>query len=109
MLEEETNDPIRQKLVLIISRHEYIVESTQKLLAQQKLRCEYLLEDTDDIVSNALKYDYDLLFIVGSVEPHLVEELCNVSKKEKPNAKVLIHKGGPATIPTEVSEALAAN
>lgn len=102
MSEEQEIQPAKAKLVLIIGKHGYIVENVQRIVKGLGYDTVIMLEEYEDLIRRMLKYDYALLIVVGSVEPHLAEDIVNASRESKPNAKILEHHGGPATIPSEI-------
>ena len=106
MSEEKEVQNEKAKLVLIVGKHGYIVENVQRIVKGLGYDTVIMLEEYEDLIRRMLKYDYDLLIVVGSVEPHLSEDIVKSSKESKPNAKILVHHGGPATIPSEIKEIL---
>ncbi|NNE54468.1 MAG: hypothetical protein HKN32_00510 [Flavobacteriales bacterium] len=104
--EDELKQEVEKDLIMIIGKHGYIVENVQRILKGKGYDTVTMLEEYEELQRRMLAYDYKLLLIVGSVEPHMSEDLVQASKKNKPEIPILFHHGGPATIPTEVNAAL---
>ncbi len=92
------------KTIVIFGKHDYIVKNAQTLLEKGNYTVVGFVElemASMYLVANP----FDMLFFVGSVDPHDRLALKAIVDKDFPNAKILDHFGGPATILTEVNEA----
>lgn len=108
-MEESTQVEItenKKPLVLVLGKHEYIVENAERLLKAAGFETVgYVsLEDTIAYLrANAV----DGTLIGGGVDPHDRLALINLIKEEFPAVKVIEHFGGPATIVPEVQKAMS--
>lgn len=93
------------KTVMVLGKHMYTVEHVHKLLHAEGFGTICMLEEYEELERRLLEHDFDMLLIVGSVEPHFKEDIIQKVKSTKPFAKIIVHHGGPATIPTEVQAA----
>lgn len=94
-------EDVALKQIVVFGKHDYIVKNTQSTLEKANYNVVGFTE-----LDNARMYleanPCDLLFFAGAVDPHDRIALKTVIDKERPEAKLLDHFGGPATILTEV-------
>lgn len=92
--------------IMVLGKHLYTVEHVIKLLHADGYECLFMLESYEEIDRRLLEQDFDMLLVVGSVEPHFIGNIIQQVQVKMPHVKVWIHHGGPATIPLEVKSAL---
>lgn len=97
---------VKQQTVLVVGRHEYIVENITKILAPKGF---HVMSSTmDEEVLKILKnQEVDVLFIGGAVEPNSRAVYTSYLAQNGAKTKYVEHYGGPATILSEIQEALA--
>lgn len=103
MIPEETNI---SKTIMVLGKHLYTVEHVIKLLEPHGHTCIYMLEIDEELDRRLLEKEFDMLLIIGSVEPHLQDNIIQKVQMQKEHVKILIHRGGPATILAEVKAVL---
>jgi hypothetical protein len=107
MTTEETNSStLNSATIMVLGKHLYTVEHAMKLLKDEGYETLYMLEDFEEIDRRLLEKEFDMLLVVGSVEPHFKDNIIQQVQVKMPHVKIWIHRGGPATIPSEVKSAL---
>lgn len=94
-----------QKHVVVYGKHEYILNNVQNLINKANMTSSGFtsLEETLDYMRmNPL----DAVFIGGGVDPHDRSKILELVKADVPHVKVIEHYGGPATILSEIRNAL---
>jgi hypothetical protein len=92
------------KQVVVFGKHDYIIKNTQGTLEKGG----YIVKGFTEVEMARMYLEAnpcDLLFMVGAVDPHDRITLKDVLDRQHPNAKLLDHFGGPATILSEVESA----
>ena len=97
---------VKIQTILVVARHDYLTSNIEKLLQGQGFMV--LCSTHDEEVLKMLKSEtIDLLFVGGSVEPNSKAVFTSFLAENNLSTKYVEHFGGPATILTEVREALA--
>lgn len=91
--------------VVVAGKHEYILQSTSRILEGAGYAVAGAAE-RDEVRSLLVKKEADVLFISGGVEPSDRQALLDYVNEEAPHITVVEHFGGPATILSELAEAL---
>ena len=92
--------------IMVLGKHLYTVEHVIKLLQADGYKTLYMLEEYEEFDRRLLEQEFNVLLIVGSIEPHFQADIIKKVQTNKENVKILIHRGGPATIPAEVRSVL---
>ena len=100
--EEEHSAPS----IMVLGKYLYTVEHVIKLLQADGYKTLYMLEEYEEFDRRLLEQEFNMLLIVGSIEPHFQVNIIKKVQANKENVKILIHRGGPATIPEEVKSVL---
>ena len=101
----DQTEEVKVHKVLVVGRHDYIVDNIQSILSPKGF--EVLTSITDEEVLKILKSeDVDVLFVGGAVEPQAKAVFTSFLAQNAPSVKYVEHYGGPATILSEVQEAL---
>lgn len=91
---------------LVFGKHEYIVSNVKSQLEKAEFRCSGSV-----VLSQALDYlknhQPQLIVIGGGVDPHDRLKIQNTIKQWSLPTQVVEHFGGPATVLTEVRDALS--
>ncbi|MGB1032765.1 MAG: hypothetical protein ACPGWM_09120 [Flavobacteriales bacterium] len=96
---------VKQKTILVVGRHDYIVENITKILQPNGFNV--LSSTADEEVLKILKsQEVDVLFIGGAVEPNSRVIYTSFLAQNGAKTKYVEHYGGPATILSEIQEAL---
>lgn len=102
----EDTQTVKTQTVLVVARHDYLISNIEKLLQGQGFNV--LCSTQDEEVLKKLKSEaVDLLFVGGSVEPNSKAVFTSFLAQNDLPTRYVEHYGGPATILTEVREALA--
>lgn len=99
-------EDVALKQIVVFGKHDYIVKNAQTTLE----KANYSVIGFTDLENARLYLEAnpcDLLFLVGAVDPHDRLTLKSILDKERPEAKLLDHFGGPATILKEVEAVFA--
>lgn len=97
-----------KKHVVVYGKHEYIITNVQDLLTRGDFTSAgftVLPEALDYIRMNSL----DAIIIGGGVEPRDRMQIQKIVAEELTHVKIIEHFGGPATIISEVKNALGVN
>jgi DNA-binding NarL/FixJ family response regulator len=108
-MEETQNTPTQEqgsaKNVLVFAKHDYVVSNANVILSKGGFAAHgytNLMEATDYIRTG----EVDVVLIMGGVDPHDKISLTRGLAEFAPQAKVVDHFGGPATLLHEVLTAL---
>lgn len=91
--------------ILVIGKHDYILEKVESILQNGGFQTEGALEE-DSIIKLLMQNDFDALLIGGGVSPHSRISFLEYIQSHKPHIRVIEHFGGPATILDEVRQAM---
>lgn len=100
--EEEHSIPT----IMVLGKHLYTVEHVIKLLRSDGYETLFMLEEYEEFDRRLLEQEFNILLIVGSIDPHFQARIIQKVEVNKEKVKILIHHGGPATIPAEVKSIL---
>lgn len=95
-----------KKIILIVDRHGYVLESVMKLLEKSGYKVFGFLEGQEDILKKIKTTIFDVILIRGGIDPHLGDDIRKILVEKKPDAIVVEHSGGPATLISVVDSAL---
>lgn len=94
-------EEVALKQIVVFGKHDYIVKNTQSALE----KANYSVVGFTEVEMTRMYLEAnpcDLLFFAGAVDPHDRLSIKSVLDRERPEAKLLDHFGGPATILSEV-------
>jgi DNA-binding NtrC family response regulator len=91
--------------ILVIGKHDYILEKVESILRNGGFETEGALEEAA-VIKMLMQNDFDALLIGGGVSPHSRISFLEYIQSYKPHIRVIEHFGGPATILDEVRQAL---
>lgn len=92
--------------VLVVGKHEYVLEKVEGILNGKGYHTLGSVE-YDEVLKLLRDSEIDLLFIGGGIPPQERIGYLEFVQSQKPDIRVVEHFGGPATILTEVAEALS--
>jgi DNA-binding NarL/FixJ family response regulator len=98
-------EPEEKKIVLVIDRHGYVLENVTALLEKSGYKVFGFLEEQEDLLRKVKTTIFDAILIRGGVEPHFRDEIKELVRSTKPDAKIVEHSGGPATLVSDVNSA----
>ncbi|MBL7944080.1 MAG: hypothetical protein JNM00_15020 [Flavobacteriales bacterium] len=106
MTNETTQPTSGTTHILVLGRHQYLLENVQKILHSAGYESSGFLEREE--AEEFLRMNHvDVLLVGGGVEPHERQGLIAFVRTEFPAIKVVEHFGGPATILPEIKSILA--
>ncbi len=91
--------------VLVLGRHQYLIDNVQHILQKAGFTCSGFL-DRSEAEAFLRMNQIDLVLVGGGVEPHERQALIELVRSDFPNTKVVEHFGGPATIVSEIRAVL---
>jgi hypothetical protein len=98
---------IKNPHVLIFGKHDYIVQNVAALLHKEGFTTVAFL-DVHEILEHLKVHLLDVILVSGAVNPHHCLDIRKaLASSASPNAKIIEHNGGPATIIREVRQALS--
>ncbi|MCB0760555.1 MAG: hypothetical protein KDC12_03455 [Flavobacteriales bacterium] len=92
--------------VIVIGRHDYILDTIGGILRREGFEPTGMLETLDDLPKKVLKKPFEVLLLGGGIDPHVRGTLIEAVQNARPDCHIVEHFGGPATIISEISEAL---
>lgn len=99
-------DSQAKKIIVIIDRHGYVLENVKNLLEKAGYKVFGFLEEQEDLKKKVATTIFDGILIRGGVEPHLRDEIKEQVRKQAPEARIIEHSGGPATLVSDVNKAM---
>ena len=92
-------------IVLVVGRRDYVLETLSGLLERAGYSVLTAMED-DQVIEKLKSAQPDLLLIGGGVEPNSRLGFRRFVVSQMPDVKIVEHFGGPATLVSEVNQAL---
>ncbi|MFM1932658.1 MAG: hypothetical protein RL226_1961 [Bacteroidota bacterium] len=105
MSEIATATTTKTARILVIGKHDYILEKVESVLREQGYETFGTLED-ETVLKQLRVGDYDALLIGGGVAPNSRLSFIELIQSTKPHMRVIEHFGGPATLVHEVKAVL---
>ena len=92
-------------VVLVVGRRDYVLETLGGLLERAGYSVVTAMED-NQVIKQLKMVKPDLLIIGGGVEPNSRLVFRRFVVSQMPSTKIVEHYGGPATLVSEVNQAL---
>lgn len=95
----------RSTKILVIGKHDYILEKLETILQNGGFETTGALEE-NAVIKLLMQNDFDGVLFGGGVSPHSRISFLEYIQSHKPHIRVIEHFGGPATILSEVRQVL---
>ncbi|MDZ4751098.1 MAG: hypothetical protein SGI87_05745 [Flavobacteriales bacterium] len=102
---ESTATPVLKAHITVIGQHDYILQNVENILSRAGYSTRGFL-NTEEAAEYIKMNPVDLVFIGGGINPNDRIALRKMIESDFAIIKVVEHFGGPATIITEIEEAL---
>ena len=97
---------VKQQTILVVGRHDYIVENISQILEPNGFNVFSATSD-EDVLKILKGQEVDVLFIGGAVEPNSRFIYTSYLAENSAHTKYVEHYGGPATILSEIQGVLS--
>jgi DNA-binding NtrC family response regulator len=94
------------KHILILGKHQYMVENLQQLLSKAGYKVAGFHE-VEKALEEYKNTDLDMLVFTGAVSPNDFSDMLKWKEEQFPQSLVFEHHGGPATLVDEINAAFA--
>lgn len=102
---EEAKTTEKSHQILVVGKHEYVLEKLDGLLRESGFQTSTCIAD-EEVLKVLQKESPDLLVIGGGIEPRHKLAYFEFIQSQMPDVRVVEHFGGPATLIPEVSSVL---